>query len=168
MQLRGGPLSDDNVVVQHWSTATKIPFMCFQKRNCAAAVPISKFLCLWEIFIFPESVHIFSCSRIGRPILGIYKLLTDTCMWKLGLRQQNFFSGNICFEFLILYLCSESSILTCNTLWISVFHSSMPLEVELMSWYTSSRSTHSQLGSHWQSPSTALQMEGRWQSSITL
>ncbi len=36
------------------------------------------------IYIFPEWVHIFSCSRIGRPILGIHKSLRDTWMWKLG------------------------------------------------------------------------------------
>jgi hypothetical protein len=41
-------------------TATKIPFMCFQKRNCAAS------------YIFPGSVHVFSFSRIGRPMAGIY------------------------------------------------------------------------------------------------
>ena len=62
-------------------------------------------MCLWSIYIFPESVHIFSCSRIGRPIVGMYKSLTDTWTWKLGLRPRNFFYRNICFEFLVLCLC---------------------------------------------------------------
>ncbi len=55
----------------------KIPFMYSQKR------PQSQL-----IYIFHGSVHIFSCSRIGRPILGIHKSLTDKWMWKLGLRRR--------------------------------------------------------------------------------
>ncbi len=88
-------------------TARKIVFLYSQEKNCAAPVPIITFMCLWAIYIFPGSVHIFSCSRIGRPILGIYKLLTDTWMWKLGLRPRNSFSGNICFKFSALCLCSS-------------------------------------------------------------
>ncbi len=40
-------------------------------------------------------IYIFSCSRIGKPILGINESLTDTRMWKLGLRPSNSFSGSI-------------------------------------------------------------------------
>ncbi len=69
------------------------------------------FMCLWAIYVLPGSVHIFSCSRIGRPIVGIHKSLTETWMWKLGLRPHNSFSGNICFEFLLLCLCSACSLL---------------------------------------------------------
>jgi hypothetical protein len=54
-------------------------------------------------FIFPESVHIYSCNRTGRSILEIYKLLIETneCgNWDIS------FSGNNCFEFSVLCLCS--------------------------------------------------------------
>ncbi len=50
-------------------------------------------------------LHI-SSSRIGRPIVGIYKSLEDTWMWTLGLRPRYSFSGNICFEISAVCLCS--------------------------------------------------------------
>ncbi len=57
------------------------------------------YMCLWAIYIFPGSIHIFSCRRIGRSIVGIYNSLTDTWMWKFGLWPRSSFFGNICFLF---------------------------------------------------------------------
>ncbi len=57
-------------------------------------------------YIFPWSVHIFSCRRLDRSIVGIYKSLTDTWMWKLGLWPRKIFLGNICFDFSVLFLCN--------------------------------------------------------------
>ncbi len=61
--------------------------------------------CVFERLIYiPRIWHIFFC----RLIMGIYKSLPDTRMWKLGLTPRNSFSGNICFEFSVLRLCSAS------------------------------------------------------------
>ncbi len=77
--------------------------------NCAASVSISTFMYLWAIYIFPRSVYIFSCRRIGISVVGTYKSLTDTWMWILGLWPRNSFSVNILFEFLALVLCNVIS-----------------------------------------------------------
>ncbi len=68
----------------------------------------------------------FSCSRIGRLIVGIYDSLTDTWMWKLGLRPRNSFSANISFEFSVLCLSlstdldpSSHSLDLARLLWLS-------------------------------------------------
>ncbi len=56
-----------------------------QKRNIAASVPISSFMCLWANYIFPRWGCLFCWRKyVGRLILGIYKSLKDTWMWKLG------------------------------------------------------------------------------------
>ncbi len=89
-------------------TATKIPFMYSFSGNCAASAPISTFMCLWAIYIIPWSVLIFPALDVetGSSIVGIYKSLTGTWMWKWGLWPRKSFSKNICFQFSILVLCS--------------------------------------------------------------
>ncbi len=47
-----------------------------------------------------------SSSRNDSSIVGLYNSLTDTWMWKLGLRPRYSFSGNICFQFSAFFLCS--------------------------------------------------------------
>ncbi len=88
-------------------TATAVPFIYSFSGNSAASAPIPTFMCLWAIYTYIPRIgpHI-SSSRKGRPIVGIYNSLIDTWMWKLGLRLQYSFSGNICFKFSAFCLCS--------------------------------------------------------------
>ncbi len=71
------------------------PFIYSQKWNCyfqnriiMFCLPVPTLIYLWEIYIFPGSVCLFCCREICGPILGKYESLTDTCMWKLGLRPR--------------------------------------------------------------------------------
>ncbi len=48
-------------------TATAIPYIYSSSGNCAASAPISTFMCLWAIYIFPGSVHIFPPAEKADP-----------------------------------------------------------------------------------------------------
>ncbi len=62
------------------------PIYVFPEKELRGLSPNFHIHVAWAIYIFPGSVHIFSCTRIGWPIVGIYKLLSDRRMWELGLR----------------------------------------------------------------------------------
>jgi hypothetical protein len=55
-----------------------------------------------DLYIPRIGPHI-SCSRIGRSISGIYKMLMNAEIRTLA---RNSFSGNLYFEFLVFALCS--------------------------------------------------------------
>ncbi len=54
----------------------------YQKRNFAATVPISTFLCLWAIYIVPQSLCLFCCRKYVDRSWEINKSLTDTWMFE--------------------------------------------------------------------------------------
>jgi hypothetical protein len=72
------------------------------------------------IYVFPEMKlyglvpnfsrlgHLFCCNKIGGPIVGMYKSLTDTWILEWGTRPRCFISGNICFGFSEQCLCSAA------------------------------------------------------------
>jgi hypothetical protein len=82
-----------------------------QKRNIGASVPISTFICLWANLYIPTMELPFLLEEICGPILGIYKSLIDTWMWRLGLRPRNSQKRNIYTELP----------LQCGFCWIHVF-----------------------------------------------
>jgi len=86
----------DNFCMQYTTNKTipKIWNKYSLRRNCAFSAPISTFMCLWALYIFPRSVCLFCCKKICGPILRIYKSLTETWMWKLGLMPRNSFCRN--------------------------------------------------------------------------
>ncbi len=74
-------------------TATAIPFKYSFSGNCEASAPnFHIHVSVSDLYVPRIGPHI-SSSRKGRPIVGIYNSLTDTWMWKLGLRPHIPFLG---------------------------------------------------------------------------
>ncbi len=70
---------------------------------------MSTFMCLWAIYLFLGSVHIFSCSRIGTEADRSWEYINGSQRHmnvEIGTEAAQFLSGNICFEFSALCLCS--------------------------------------------------------------
>ncbi len=100
-------LSHHHHIPPRLCTATAIPFIYSFSGNCAASAPISTFMCLWAIYIFPGSLHIFFPAEKADPSWEyIVRSQKCTWMWKLGLRPLYFFPRNICFKFSAFCLCS--------------------------------------------------------------
>ncbi len=81
-RARNNQLQKLRKIILH--TVQKIRFMFSHKWNCTASFLIRTFMYLRGIYKFPGAVCLFGCIKISRPILGIFKSLTDTWMWKLG------------------------------------------------------------------------------------
>ncbi len=106
----GASFANENMWI---STALQRQFrLCIPFLGIARHQPQFPHPCVCERFVYSQDLYIprigpnISSSRKGRPIVGIYNSLTDTWMWKLGLRPRYSFSRNICFKFSAFCLCS--------------------------------------------------------------
>ncbi len=80
--------------------------LCIPRNKTARPHPQFPHSCICELCVYSHDRS--TCSKIGRPIVRVYKSLIDTWMWKLGTRPSSFMSGNIWFAFSVKCLCSVS------------------------------------------------------------
>ncbi len=79
--------------LKHWSPSITLyrKFdLCIPKNETAR--PHSQFLhsCICERFMYSPNQSAFLPAKISRPMMGIYKSLTDIWMWKLGCHAVSF------------------------------------------------------------------------------
>ncbi len=81
------------------------PIYVFQEKTlCGLSTNFHTRVSVSDLYIPRISPHTF-LQQNRQIIVGIYNSLTETWMWKLGLRPRKSFSGNICFKFSVLCLC---------------------------------------------------------------
>ncbi len=80
-----------NTKSYYMHTATKISFLFWELRGLSPNFHIH--VSVSDLYIPRIGPHTIFPRRIGRPMVGKYKSLTDTWMWKLGLVPRNSFSG---------------------------------------------------------------------------
>ncbi len=96
-----------NLAPSAFYTARKF-HLCISFLGIARPQPQFQHSCVWERFILSQdrSTYFLQQNRQTDRENTVYKSLTDTWIWKLGLRPRYFFSGNICFEISVFCLCS--------------------------------------------------------------
>jgi hypothetical protein len=82
-------VSSYTAMTQYRKFETNIP-----RKGIARPQPQFPHSCVCDRFIFSQDRSAVCCRKICGQILGIFQSLTDTWMWKLGLRPRNPFSGS--------------------------------------------------------------------------
>jgi hypothetical protein len=71
---------DQKIKPQCKEPIPKIENKYSQKRNCVATVPVSTFMCLWAIYIFPRLICLFGCRKyVDRSSEYINRSQTHEC-----------------------------------------------------------------------------------------